>query len=294
MADFVPNEANAGSNVYQWHYWGGTQQEWQLEFVSQAPPVGSRPAECMGFPPNTFYHMIAKHSGLALRRMNPSNIVQDVVHPTSARDRWRMVSAGDGHYLIMNGATGLAMSRKYRFAVLVLVPGTNKLDLSFAVDGTNLVETSPDATSEWCFAAVGDGYYSIRNRASGDSIDVQNWSFEPLGNVGTWGYYGGANQEFLLELAVPGGPLPPPIAPTQPPTPPPNTDHLSMWKGPYGTPVVGVALANFPNGKILFWSAYMREVFDYDTGSTWTALYDPSTDDLSELLVSNTQHGKDN
>ena len=153
----------------------------------------------------------------------------------------------------------------------------------------NLIVKAADASSEWCLSGVGNDFYNVRNKQTGNSIDVQNWAVEHLANVATWPYYGGANQNFRLVLAN-DAPGVAPIAPSQPPTPPPNNDHITSWKGPFETPVVGVALANFPNGKILFWSAFMRELFGYDTGSTWTALYDPATDDLSELLVSNTNH----
>lgn len=108
-AVYAPNEPNAGKEVYQFWYWGGKQQAWALDFASPAPKVDARPAECMGFPPNTFYHIIANHSGKALRRIDPNNVVQDNLHSDSI-ENWRFVSVGNGHYRVFNQRTGLALS----------------------------------------------------------------------------------------------------------------------------------------------------------------------------------------
>ena len=64
----------------------------------------------------------------------------------------------------------------------------------------------------------------------------------------------------------------------------------SKWTAPTNLPLIPVAAANLPNGKILVWSAYNR--FDYggDFGQTYTAIFDPSTGSSTETLVTNTQH----
>ena len=109
MADFEPNVPNAGKNVYQWYYWGGKQQEWTFQFGAPAEPVDSRPAECMGFPLNTFVHLVAKHSGMSITSEGNGNLNQNTI-ATGARDNWHMVPGSDGHVLIMNQQSGLAIS----------------------------------------------------------------------------------------------------------------------------------------------------------------------------------------
>ena len=109
MADYEANVPNAGKNVFQWFYWGGAQQEWTLQFGAPAEPVDSRPAECMGFPLNTFVHLIAKHSGLSITRTSNGNLVQNTV-VAGQRDNWHMVPGSAGHVLIMNQQSGLAIS----------------------------------------------------------------------------------------------------------------------------------------------------------------------------------------
>ena len=164
MADFEPNEPDAGKNVFQWWYWGGTQQAWRLDFSNPAPKVDARPAECVGFPANTFYHVIARHSNLALRQLSAteSNLVQSNILPGEL-DNWRLVAVGSGHYLIVNHNSGQA--------------------ISVDEDGLNLTTGAPNDSSEWCFASVGEGYYNVRNRKTGYSIDIQNWSYDHLGNA---------------------------------------------------------------------------------------------------------------
>ena len=55
-------------------------------------------------------------------------------------------------------------------------------------------------------------------------------------------------------------------------------------------PIVPVAAANLPDGKVLTWSAYDRFAFGGNRGKTYTAIFDPATNTSQELLVSNTQH----
>ncbi|TAE45918.1 MAG: DUF1929 domain-containing protein, partial [Bacteroidetes bacterium] len=81
---------------------------------------------------------------------------------------------------------------------------------------------------------------------------------------------------------------------------------LSLWslitpayaqtylKGQWGSvipmPIVPVAAANLPDGKVLTWSAYDRFAFGGNNGMTYTAIFDPATNQSQELVVSNTAH----
>lgn len=140
---------------------------------------------------------------------------------------------------------------------------------------------SPGVEDEWCFKYVGSGEYQIMNRWQNVAIDVANFGTSPGSNLQGWAAHGGPNQMFTVEIG-PAGPYPTP--PPQPPNP------LEDWAGPYGTPIIGVALANLPNGNILMWSAYAKDNFGYDSGKTWTAIYDHDEGSISELLVDTTNH----
>ena len=67
------------------------------------------------------------------------------------------------------------------------------------------------------------------------------------------------------------------------------------WEGPFSTPIIGVASANLPDGRLLIWSAYARDVFSqpdvFQRGQTHTAIIDPfRTSATTEELVVNTGH----
>ena len=62
------------------------------------------------------------------------------------------------------------------------------------------------------------------------------------------------------------------------------------WSDVIPMPIVSVASANLPNGKILTWSAYDRFRFGGNRGKTYTVIFDPATNTSEEFLISDTQH----
>jgi galactose oxidase len=63
------------------------------------------------------------------------------------------------------------------------------------------------------------------------------------------------------------------------------------WSAPVGFPLVPVAAAQLPNGKILTWSAYAPDAFSGGPGGrTVTATYDPATGVVTQRLVTETGH----
>jgi hypothetical protein len=162
------------------------------------------------------------------------------------------------------------------------------------VQGTNVVQKPASASGildDWCFVPVDDGYFAVINMQTGTGLDVPHWNLTEGSILVLWGYQASYNQQFKVTLAANGT-----IATTEeppPPTLPPQTgnpDATAPWDGPHATPVIAVAIASLPNGNILMWSAFLRDQFDYDTTKTWTAIYDPETDDITEKLVENTSH----
>ncbi|MEV6599885.1 discoidin domain-containing protein [Actinoplanes sp. NPDC051346] len=63
-----------------------------------------------------------------------------------------------------------------------------------------------------------------------------------------------------------------------------------IWSAPVGFPLVPVAAAQLPNGKILTWSAFARDTFAGGSGRTVTATYDPSTGVVTQRTVTETGH----
>ena len=62
------------------------------------------------------------------------------------------------------------------------------------------------------------------------------------------------------------------------------------WSDVIPMPIVSVASANLPNGKVLTWSAYDRFRFGGNRGKTYTVIFDPATNTSEEFLISDTQH----
>lgn len=81
---------------------------------------------------------------------------------------------------------------------------------------------------------------------------------------------------------------------------PPSSDPLptvgngGVWQGPFETPIIGAAVANLPDGRLLIWSAYDRAIFSQpdfsDNGKTRTAILDPVAMTSTEELVVDTDH----
>ena len=62
------------------------------------------------------------------------------------------------------------------------------------------------------------------------------------------------------------------------------------WTDPFELPLVPVAAAALPDGKVLAWSAYAKLAFGGDLGRTYTSVFDPVTGTATEMLVTNTGH----
>lgn len=62
------------------------------------------------------------------------------------------------------------------------------------------------------------------------------------------------------------------------------------WGNVINLPLVAVAAANLPNNKLLLWSAYDRYTSGGDQGQTYTAIFDPATNQSTLSLVTATQH----
>ena len=62
------------------------------------------------------------------------------------------------------------------------------------------------------------------------------------------------------------------------------------WSSVLNMPLIAGASAHLPDGRILSWSAKDKLVFGGDNGKTWTCIFDPSNNTVTEALVENTSH----
>ena len=66
--------------------------------------------------------------------------------------------------------------------------------------------------------------------------------------------------------------------------------EIGEWSGVIETPLIPVAVANLPDGRVLYWSARGKFDFTGPTGATSTGIFDPSTGVSTEEFVANTEH----
>ncbi|MEM9885370.1 MAG: galactose oxidase-like domain-containing protein [Bacteroidota bacterium] len=62
------------------------------------------------------------------------------------------------------------------------------------------------------------------------------------------------------------------------------------WSPVYDMPLIPVAMANLPDGKVLCWSAKDRDGFGGGGNRTYTSVYDPSDNSFTDVLVTVTGH----
>lgn len=178
------------------------------------------------------------------------------------------------------------------------------------------------ANQNWGLRLDGTEYESIAQH-SGKCLDIFGISTAPGAPAIQWACHSGANQRFTLRqqstgyaivpahsgkcLVAEGGGNPQAgQAVVQMPcdgttsqawtidglgSQPPQAGTLpSKWTAPQTLPMVPVAAANLPSGKVLVWSSYDRFNFGGDGGQTYTAIFDPATGSSTETLVTNTGH----
>lgn len=176
------------------------------------------------------------------------------------------------------------------------------------------------ANENWLPSASG-ARYNLISQNSGLCMDVSSQNPNPGGLIIQWTCNGGLNQAFTLmpqgtgyaivaghsglcvsassttsqgvqltqqvcnqsatqTWKVSGLPVAKPVLP-------------SKWTAPITLPIVPVEAANLPNGNVLVWSADSALNFtsgEVTPGPTYTAIFNPSTNKSTQVIVTNTGH----
>nr|WP_314459794.1 RICIN domain-containing protein [uncultured Clostridium sp.] len=144
-----------------------------------------------------YYYIKSSFSNLYLDVENGhtedgSNIRQFGYNGSSAQ-KFKLVSAGNGYYYLMTGASG------YKSCVDV--------ENGDPSDGTNVMQWTywGGDMQKFKFVPAANGTYAIMtNSSSGNScLDVYNMSKDPGGNVVQWNYWDGEGQHWYLESTTP-------------------------------------------------------------------------------------------
>jgi galactose oxidase len=173
-----------------------------------------------------------------------------------------------------------------------------------------------NANQQWLPTPSGSQYYLV-NQNSNQCLDVSSSSMTAGAPVIQWACHGGANQTFSLKpqgkgyaiVALHSGMC---LASASVSTQGQQilqqvcngsaqqtwqvgglNVRPSKWSAPISLPIVPVAAANLPDGKVLVWSADNPLSFtpgEITPGTTYTAIFDPSTATSTQALVGNTGH----
>jgi galactose oxidase len=242
---------------------------WGVATIAPSSPATAQ-TTCAAIDPNSYYQITAKHSGQSLdvfggSQDNGAKVIQ-YPYGGGANQQWQLRATDSGYYTIAARHSQKVMdvfeASQANAAPIVQWPNGN---------GGN---------QQWCFKPVGNGYYNITARHSQQNIDVPNGSQANATQVTQFpNNGGGANQQWLLTAvaAIPAAPTP---------------SLQGRWSAPIAFPSIPVAAALLPTGKVMTWSSYDRNTFGGNPGAqqTYTALFDPKTNGITENLVGNTSH----
>jgi galactose oxidase len=172
------------------------------------------------------------------------------------------------------------------------------------------------ANQQWRLSPSGNGYALI-NQNSNLCMDVSGASTAAGAPIIQWACWGGANQNFSLttsgggvEIIASHSGMCVSSADTTSQGPQltqqvcnataqqiwnvaSQNTLASYWSAPITLPIVPVAAANLPDGRVLVWSADNSTSFtpgEVSPGTTYTTIFDPTTNSSSEVIVSNTGH----
>ena len=171
--------------------------------TSPPPPTTTAPPPtnglCASFDTSELYYLVARHSGMALKvdsLLSASTIVQSPLL-SNEEYRWLLQPAENGHYKIVNEATGYFWS------------------LSSSTRGELVRQRATGSSSQenFCFMPDGAEHYSIVNQFSGLVVDIEGRSNADGAPLTQWVDNGGLHQDFQL---IPASSTPDPTAPPAP------------------------------------------------------------------------------
>ena len=200
----------------------------------------------------------AAHSGQCMVVSSDSTAVGGVIvqYPCAGvtDEQWTLLPTGAFYELVAKNS-GLCL-----------------FDNGGSAPGANIIQSTCSATNPsdlWTLTPVG-GSYELVASDSGLCVTVPGASQTAATTLVPSACTGVQNQIWSLSAAT----LP------------------SSWAGVISLPVNPVAAANLPNGQLVMWSANDQYIFEgdigYGTGQTYTAVFDPSSGNSTEVLVTNT------
>ncbi|MBI1891979.1 MAG: RICIN domain-containing protein, partial [Burkholderiales bacterium] len=236
---------------------GGASELWTFTNSAVLPAPAPSPG-------GTITTIVPSHSGKCLMISGGSNAVgAQAVQAAcngSAAQKWKVTASGT-NYTIVSTTSGLCLGI---------------VNASTALEAQAVQLTCNGATNMlWTLRAAGN-YFNLIPKHSGLCLDIYGSSWEDGANAIQWTCEGNPNQQWALTAPAPGTP---PASP-------------SAWSPVIQLPIVPVAAAMLPTGKVLTWSAFSPDNFGDENryGYTYSALFDPATQSSAMRVVSETGH----
>jgi galactose oxidase len=180
-----------------------------------------------------------------------------------AAQRWWLVAVGRNYHIVSAGS-GLCLN----------------INGGSTTAGAQIIQwpcqAATSTNDQWSIVSVGE-YYQIVSAYTGQCLNVDANSQAESAVLIQWPCASetpGAYND-LWSLA----------APTEQVLP-------SSWTPVISLPVTPIAIANLPNGNLLMWSAFEPYTYEGDigaaTGQTYTGVFNPTTEQSTDVLVTNT------
>ncbi len=178
----IPGGFAAPTNYLdQWPFWGGTNQQWQLQAIgSTVPPFSGG------------YVIRSRFSGLYISLNTDTTaypglpIVQNVLNSENLLNEWDLRQTNDGYYVLVPWNPDFSLALDVPGATIN--PGV-QMDVWTQNSGPN---------QEWKIEPTGDGYYTIASRSSFLVLDDSGMSTKAGNPIIQWPYWGGPNQQWEL------------------------------------------------------------------------------------------------
>lgn len=234
----------------------GSDNESCAPLPTPAPTPTPTPNPLTGTAPG---FIIAVESGMCVEAIDSSveagaTIGFDTCGTPRPHERWLAVEVAPSVYEFQNEGSSMCLS----------VDGDDA--------GALVVQWPCDAQPAQRFTIVGS---ALRVEHSGQCLDGSNDSTAEGAVAVQQPCDDSASQNFLLETGT---------------VPRDARARDGFWGPAISTPLVPVAGANLPDGRVLLWSAFAPGSFGGDRGFTQTAIFDPSTTLSASRQISNTGH----
>lgn len=267
------SSANNFASIIQWPCEGANNEKWRIANLPEKPVEPVDPVDPSPVDPGTPAPITNDRAPLSTQLV--ANIltgmcisVENASTDSDARALQETCDGGDNQTFIVDAVAG-----KYRFKAKHSSMCLGIKDAS-TLAGTDLVQVPCGSSTNQLWSVQGAGNaMQLKVAHSGMCIKIYQEGIQSGTRIVQSNCVASSKSDkFLANLTV--------------------RNSKGHWSKAYKQPLVAVAAANLPDGKVLTWSAHSKMKFGgpKDFGKTITAIFDPITGQSTEALIEDTQH----